>query len=214
MRRLLAPLLLSIPLIAMQAQSVLPPPAGAPWTAPPGCEQRLPEDFQPLTNSERGSLYLRSLIGTRALAFTAIRATWNQALNAPDEWGRSGRGYGYRLASAFGQSAVTNTVESGVAFALNEDNRYFVSGKQGVGARLKYAITNSFLSRRQNGTRSVSISGLVGPAAGAGVSRLWQPAGSRSAGDALESFSLTIGIRVGVNVARELLPNSLRKMLP
>lgn len=167
-----------------------------------------------MTRTERASLYVQSLIGPRALIFTAIRAGINQGLDSPDEWESNARGYSYRVASAWGQSAISSTFENGIALGLGEDNRYFASGEHGVLRRLKYAIASSFLARHDNGTRSISISALGGPAAGAAISRFWQPDSTNSAGDAAESFAVTIGARAGFNVAREFLPSALRKLLP
>lgn len=215
MRPFTALLVGMVPLIALQGQPVLPatPPVTG-WKCPAGCEQRLREDYHPLTRTERGSLYFHSLLGAHALVFTALRSGINQGLNAPEEWGGGAQGYGYRLGSAFGQDVVGNTIEAGTAVALDEDNRYFASGEHGVWRRLKYAVASSFLARHDNGSRSISISALVGPAAGAAISRLWQPASTNSAGDAAESFGVSIGATVGVNVAREFLPGFFRKFLP
>ncbi len=181
---------------------------------PVKCEKRLPEDFRPLTRTERVSLYFHSLVGAHALVFTAVRAGINQGLDSPEEWGSGAQGFGYRAASAFGQSLVGNTVESGIAAALDEDNRYFASGEQGVWRRLKYAVASSFLARHDNGSRSISISELAGPAAGAAVSRLWQPDSTNSAGDAAESFGVSVGVHVALNVTREFVPGFLRRFLP
>jgi hypothetical protein len=206
---------------ALQAQSTPPNASRAVPAAPAApaaktacCRQRTAEDFHPMTRTERTSLYLHSLIGPRALVFTAVRAGWNQALDSPEEWDSGAKGFGYRAASAWGQSAISNTFESGLALAFDEDNRYFASGEHGVWRRLKYAVLSSFLARHDNGTRSLSISALAGPAAGAALSRTWQPDSTRSAGDAAESFGVSIGVSVGVNVAREFLPSALQKLLP
>lgn len=193
------------------ASRAIPTTNGA---TPASCQQRLAEDFHPLTRTERESLYLQSLIGPRALIYTAVRAGWNQALDDPEEWDSGAKGFGYRVASTWGQSAISNTFESGIALALDEDNRFFASGEHGVWRRLKYAVASSFLARHDNGTRSLSVSALAGPAAGAALSRTWQPDSTRSAGDAAESFGVSIGVSVGVNVAREFLPSAFRRLLP
>ncbi len=166
-----------------------------------------------MTRTERAALYVNSLVGPNALVFTAIRAGISQAMDSPDEWESNARGYGFRVASTWGQSAVSSTFENGIALGLDEDNRYFASGEHGVMRRLKYAIASSFLARHDNGTRSLSISAIGGPAAGAAISRLWQPDSTNSARDAAQSFGVSIGARVGFNVAREFIP-SLRKLLP
>jgi hypothetical protein len=167
-----------------------------------------------MTRTERAALYVNSLVGPQVLLFTAIRAGMSQALDSPEEWDTNARGYGLRVASTYGQSAVSATFEHGIAIGLGEDNRYFKSGEHGFMRRLKYAIASSFLARHDNGTRSFSYSAVGGPAAGAAISRLWQPDSTNSARDAVQSFGVSIGARVGFNVAREFLPSYLRKLLP
>jgi hypothetical protein len=206
-------LLTAVPLLPLCGQPALPVVAPSQWSAPAGCHQRIGEDFHPMTRTERAAVYVNSLIGPSALVFTAFRAGISQAMDSPEEWENNARGYGFRAASTWGQSAVSSTFENGIALGLGEDNRYFASGEHGVMRRLKYAIASSFLARHDNGTRSLSISAISGPAAGAALSRLWQPDSTNSAADAAQSFGVSIGARVGFNVAREFIP-SLRKLLP
>ncbi len=214
MRRCQALLLGLIPLAAMEAQPVLPATGPQAWSPPAECRERLPEDFHPITRTERTSIYLDSLLGPKALLFTAVSAGVSTAVNVPYEWEGNARGFGYRAASTFGQTLVANTVQDGVAWARGEDNRYFVSGEQGTWRRLKYAVSSAFLSRRDNGTRTFSVSAVAGPAAGAAISRIWQPPSNNTAGDAAWSFGLAMGISIGVNVAHEFLPGPLRQLLP
>ena len=178
------------------------------------CRERFSEDYHPITRTERTHLYLDSLIGPKAFLFTAVSAGVSTAANVPYEWGANLGGFGYRAGSTFGQTLVANTVQYGVAWARGEDNRYFLSGEHGTWRRLKYAVSSAFLARRDNGTRTFSVSAVTGPAAGAAISRIWQPPSNNSAGDAAWSFGLSMGISVGVNVLHEFLPNSLRPLLP
>jgi hypothetical protein len=215
MRRLLVFLLVLFPLLVasstLRAQST---GGSARWTAARDWQHRIPEDFHPLTRSERVSVYLHDLIGPQAVAYTALSAGVGMASDVPHEWPRNARGFGYRAASNYGQNAISATVESGLAFALNEDNRYFASGEQGTWRRLKYAVSSAFLARHDNGARSFSFSAVGGVAAGAAISRAWQPSSTRSVGDAFGSFAINMGVRVGSNVAREFLPRTLRRLVP
>jgi len=49
-------------------------------------------------------------------------------------------------------------------------------------------------------------------AAGAFVARLWLPPSQSSAGDAAISFGITMGTNVAVSVAKEFLPDLLRRL--
>jgi hypothetical protein len=181
---------------------------------PQTCLRRTAGDFLPMTRTERAAEYVKSLVGVRAVAFTFLRAGVTQAMNTPGPWGQGGRGYGYRVASSFSQHAIAESFESGIALGLDEDNRYFASGKQGAGKRLKYALESAFLARHDDGSRSLSYSVLGGTLAGAFTSRLWEPDTNNSAGDALSSFGISIAVRAGVEVAREFAPGVFRRLIP
>ena len=203
--------LLLIPLAILKGQ-VMPDTVPRSQT-PVDCRQRTAEDFLPMNRTERTSLYLQELFGPTAVLFTLARSGVNQGLDSPHEWEQDAGGFGYRVASAFSQHAITVSFEEGIALGLDEDNRYFASGKHGFGPRLRYSIESSFLARHDNGSRSFSFSAVGGPAVGATVSRFWQPNSTSSAASAAASFGVTIGIRVGLNVAREFAPHFVRRLL-
>jgi len=169
-------------------------------------------DFVPMTRSERLAHYAYSLFGPQAFVFSAARASIGQARNSPKEWRQGAEGYGRRYGSAYAQRIVGQTIENGAAFALHEDNRYFRSDKTGFG-RLGYAITSAFLARHDDGSRRISFSGIGGVAGSAFISRAWQPRSITSMGDGATTFGISMGVRVGLNVAREFLPRRVTGFL-
>ena len=94
----------------------------------------------------------------------------------------------------------------GLSSVLHEDNRYIRSTETAFGPRLKYAIASSFLARKDDGTRHVSISRFSSYLATAFISREWQPRSNSDASSAMMSFTTAMGTTVGFNVAREFLP--------
>ena len=98
----------------------------------------------------------------------------------------------------------------GASSVLHEDNRYIPSERSAFGPRLKYAIASSFLARRDDGTRRVSISRLRSYLATAFISREWQPPSNNSTQSAMTSFGTAMGTSVGFNVAREFFPKVFR----
>lgn len=176
--------------------------------APATCKVRLAEDFEPMTSSERGANYAASIFGPGAIAFTAALAGANQAAGRPQNWTGNG-GFVLRLASAFGQNVMGQSAQYGFEVWLHQDNRYFGSGKHGFGRRLAYALESSVLARRDNGTRTVSLSALGGTAAGAFASRIWEPSSARTVDAALVQFGFAMGIRATFDVMREFSPRVL-----
>jgi hypothetical protein len=63
------------------------------------------------------------------------------------------------------------------------------------------------LARHDDGSRHFSVSQVGGVAAGAFLSRLWQPPSQSSAGDGAVSFGITMGSNIGFSVAKEFLPD-------
>ncbi len=184
-----------------------------PQKAPAQCAEPLAEDFVPLTLSERFAYMERSMFGPKAFVFTAVRAGINQWKDEPPEWGQGAAGYGRRYGSAYAQSFIRQTLMHGSAMALHEDNRYFASGEQGFGRRLRYVIASAILARHDDGSRHISIS-VIGSLAGAAfISRVWQPPSTNTAGDAAVSFGLGMATRVGFNTMHEFLPR-LARVLP
>jgi hypothetical protein len=170
------------------------------------------EDFVPMTTSERLAHYVYSLAGPQAFLYSAAQAGLNQLRNEPEEWRQRAQGYGERYASAYAQRVIGATVGNGLAFALHEDNRYFKSGKTGFG-RMTYAVASAFLARHDDGSRSISVSGIGGTAAGAFISRSWQPTSTTSIGSGAVSFGIAMGVRAGLNVVREFLPSRVERLL-
>jgi len=73
-------------------------------------------------------------------------------------------------------------------------------------------VSSSILARHDDGKRYVSVSLISGFTAGAFVSRAWQPASTRSAGDGAVSFGISMGFNVLTCELREFLPDIARPL--
>ena len=100
---------------------------------------------------------------------------------------------------------MNTTIAFGASSILHEDNRYFRYRESGFGARIGYALESTFLARRNDGTRRLSVSRIVGFAGSALISRLWQPPSTNKLRDAGINFGTEIGVCAGFNVVREFL---------
>ena len=90
---------------------------------------------------------------------------------------------------------------------------YFGSGKKGFWPRTGYALSSAVLARHDDGRRHLSISQVAGFAAGAALSRAWQPPSTRSAGDAAVSFGISMGMNLLATEVKEFLPDILRPLV-
>lgn len=164
-------------------------------------------DFRPLSQKERRHLYLKTMANPLGYIKAGFSASIDQWKDKPAEWEQGASGYGKRYANILGQYSIQRTVTFGLAGALHEDNRYFNSGKKGVWSRSTYALASGILARHDDGSLHVSVSQLSGVAAGAFLSRLWQPPSQHSAGDGAVSFGITMASNMGFSVVKEFLPD-------
>jgi hypothetical protein len=164
-------------------------------------------DFQPLTQHERTRLYLKTMTNPLGSAKAGFSAGIDQIKDKPSEWEQGASGYGKRFANILGQYSIQRTVTFGLDSVLHEDNRYFNSGKKGFWPRTGYAVASGLLARHDDGTRHPSISQIGGVAAGAFLSRFWQPPSQHSAGDGAVSFGISMGSNMGFGIVKEFLPD-------
>ncbi len=173
------------------------------------CSNRTAQDYVPVTRQDRLGDYIRSVVYPQAFLFAGALAGVEQAENWPHEWGQGSAGYARRFADSYGSHFITVSLEDGLGLGLGEDNRFYRSGRRGFASRLEYALTSPFLARRPDGSRTLSISALAGVAGGSLIQAAWQPRSSSGIGYAAESFGLTFGFRMGVDIVREFAPRAV-----
>ena len=171
---------------------------------------RKAQDFRALSQDERNSLYLRTMINPLSFLRVAASAGIDQAKDKPLEWEQGASGYGKRFANIFGQYSIQRTVTYGFGSALHEDNRYFNSGKQGFWPRTGYALSCGVLARHDDGSLHFSFSQVGGVAAGAALARAWLPPSQSAGRDAAISFGITMATNISFGVVKEFLPDLVR----
>ena len=170
-------------------------------------------DFRPLTQRERTQLYVKTMVNPFGYIKAGLSAGIDQWNDKPVEWEQGASGYGKRVANILGQYSIQRTVTFGLGSVLHEDNRYFNSGKTGFWPRTRYAVASGILARHDDGSRHLSISQLGGVAAGAFLSRTWQPPSEHSAGAGAVSFGITMGSNMGFGIVKEFLPDLERAIV-
>jgi hypothetical protein len=169
-------------------------------------------DFRPMTQSERNHLYFKTMTNPLMYIKAGFSAGIDQWNDKPVEWQQGMSGYGKRFANILGQYSIQRTVTFGLGSVLHEDNRYFNSGQHGFWKRTGYALSSGVLARKDDGSRHISISQLGGVAAGAFLSRYWQPPSQSDAGNGAVSFGITMASNIGFGVVKEFLPDLGRKI--
>jgi hypothetical protein len=179
----------------------------------PQCLERLAEDFVPMSNEERLVEATKDVMSPAVLFDFTAYAAITQGLHTPAEWDTHLDGFGKRLGSAYAENFIDGTITDSIAWGLHEDNRYFASGKHGVGPRLLYVLESAVMARHDDGSRTVSISSLAGAASAAFIARTWQPPSTSSAGDAAASFGFIIATYALRNGFIEFAPRFLKKFV-
>ena len=164
-------------------------------------------DFRPMTQGERTDLYWKTMVNPLSFVKAGFSSGIDQWNDKPSEWQQGAAGYGQRYANILGQYSIQRTVTFGLSSLLHEDNRYFNSGKHGFWSRTSYALESGLIARHDDGSRHVSISQVGGVAAGAFLSRAWQPTSQHSAGDGAVSFGISMASNMGFSVVKEFLPD-------
>ena len=204
-------LMLLLPVLAGAQQSTVQKAIGAFESYLNMAGAQTAKDFRPLTQSERTTLYLKSLVNPWSFAKAAASGGIDQLHNKPLEWGQGWGAYGQRFANIEGQYTIPKTVTYLISSPLHEDNRYFGSGKHGFWPRVEYAVASSVLARHDDGKRHLSVSQLGGVAAGAFLARLWLPPSQSSGAEAAASFGITMAGNTAVTVVKEFLPAILHR---
>jgi hypothetical protein len=164
------------------------------------------QSFLPMTKAQRLRYYFNSTFSLGTVAVAAAGAGTAQLKNVPKEWGQGAEGYGRRIGDLYGQHIIVQTLMYGSSSLLHEDNRYFQSGKSGLWPRLKYAAKSALITRRDDGSPRFAYTRIGSFAAGAFISRSWQPRSITSAGDGAVNFGSFVMVQIGFNVVREFFP--------
>lgn len=166
--------------------------------------------FRPLQQKERTQLYAETMVNPLGYIKAAFSAGLDQWQDKPSEWEQGISGYGKRYVNITAQYSIQRTITFGLSSALHEDNRYFNSGQRGFWRRTRYALMSGFMARHDDGSRHISVSQIGGVAAGAFISRAWQPASQRSAGDGAVSFGISMLSNIGFGEVKEFIPDIAR----
>lgn len=168
---------------------------------------RTAADFTPMNQRSRNQLFVATMTNPLSFARVAFSAGLDQWNNKPSEWGQGSEGYGRRYANIFGQYSIQRTVSFALSSALDEDNRYFNSGKKGFLPRTWYAIESGFLARHRDGHRTFSFSQVGGVAAGAFIARIWLPPSQDKMSNAAISFGISTAANIGAGIVKEFVPD-------
>ena len=174
---------------------------------------RIPADTQyRLSVGGKLKYHVQDMYDPEAVFRSAVAAGIDFVRNDPPEWGQGVQGWGTSFASRMGQRAVKGSIMWGVESAAGWDPRPVRITSHGFMPRARDAIRNTLMARRDAGGQTFNWARLAGNYGSAFVSRTWNPPTRSSAGDALVSGSVGLGMDVGLSVVYEFWPDLRRAM--
>lgn len=164
-------------------------------------------EYVPLEAKERWSLYWRQTYG-RPTAYlgSSVSALVSQLNNEPPEWGQGMEGYSKRFANRFARSTIRNTVTAAGSAALGYEVRYVKCDCKGFGPRFGHAIAWNFLTLNRDGKTVLNTPRIGASFASEFIGNRWMPAGYNTAGDAMRSGAIQLGVSSLFNAIREFAP--------
>jgi hypothetical protein len=161
---------------------------------------------EPLTVRQKLLRNTKLIFGPVGLVSDGAAAAVAQWTNTPGPWGQGGDAYAERYASAFGISFVDEYSEFAIAAAIHEDPRYYPSADTSFGARLKSALKQTVIKRKDSGGPTFAYAEFGGALAGGFASTAWLPWTDNSIGDGFETAGLVMARDLGFNLVREFIP--------
>ncbi len=150
--------------------------------------------------------YVKDSLGTEGVLGAALHAGIAQVMKTPPSWELGTNGYMQRWASAYGQSAISDTTKYAVSRLLHQDPSYQRCECTGFLPRLGHAVSSPFMARNRDGEWVLSPAVAAGIFAGQVVPpATWYPSDHRTR-DGFERSGTALLSKIGVRVFREFVP--------
>ncbi len=151
----------------------------------------------------------RERVWAGAILRAAAASGIDQWSETPKEWRQGSEAFGERFGNSLATHVIRETLQSGAAAALGEDNRYFPSVDTGFWKRTEHAVSSVFVARSEAGREHFAYSRFGAAMGSSFLSRAWQPPSETSSGDAAVNFGVTMALDMGWNVFKEFRPKRL-----
>jgi hypothetical protein len=163
-----------------------------------------------MSTDERIDWYLKRTTGPksflRGVALTGF-STWR---DSPSGWDRTTGGFSQRMGHRFARVTLSNSIQLGMGFLINDDPRYYRAPEKGFGGRVLNAALSSVTVRNSSGNRMPAYSRFAGVAVSNAVAKTWLPPGRDTWTDVATCTGWQIGGQAGLNVLREFWPDIKR----
>ncbi len=143
----------------------------------------------------------------------AVIASYNMDQHTTPQFHQGAAGFArYFWHSAVDQTSENYMVEFIFPAFTREDSRYYTLGRGGFLKRTGYALSRAVITRSNSGAEVFNISEIFGAGASSGISNLYYPSASRSAGNTVSEWAQDVGIDAGSFWFREFWPDINRRL--
>jgi len=163
----------------------------------------------PLTPKLKFKLAAKVLIDPVTILGVAAVAGINQAGDVPN-YGQGAQGYAKRFGAAYTTGATDIMIGGAILPSLlHQDPRYFYQGTGTKKSRAWHAISSTFVTRGDDGSRQPNYSTIGGDLASAAIANAYYPSSDRGPGRVFGNVLINSGERALANLAQEFI---LRKI--
>src|SRR5262249_4482801 len=130
-----------------------------------------------------------------------------QASNSRPSYGQGMAGYGRYYGASFGDITIGNVMTTGVyPSLLHQDPRYYRRGTGTLWSRVRYAVSQTFITHGDDKRREFNYSEFLGNSTAVAISTSYNP-DNRTAGDAATQLGIQVGLDCAGNVLKEFAPD-------
>lgn len=164
----------------------------------------------PILAKQKYRLAARTLIDPVSFLTTGAIAGAEQYQNVFPSFGGGLEGYGKRYAAAFASHGSAELLTRAVFPSIfHTDPRYFIMGKGSTHARALHAITSTFVTRDDDGSRRINFPQILGGLSAGALSNAYFPEQERGVNLVLINGLGDLGGNMMDNLLREFVLNHL-----
>src|SRR5580658_9362632 len=167
--------------------------------------------YVPLTGNERWRYFLKDTLLSPLAYVGAFAGAFGERLaRNPPQWDDSFSGYAKGSAVNIAQFAVQESIHQGGAALLHTDPRYLPCRCAGGLRRAGHALEMSFLTFKDNGSKTFDFSQLAGAYGGAMIAETMYPARYSPLVQGVQNGHIQVGANVVLNLFKEFTPELSR----
>lgn len=168
--------------------------------------------YQPLTNRERFTWWIRSTVGPKTLGVGLLAAGIQTWRDVPETYGPGWSGFGKRYGMRITGNAVDNGFEDILGAASGEDPRYFRVPEARFPDRVRSVLKQAFVTRRTNGTFGLAYARFVAVPSGNLLSNEWRAHNENTTSAALLRTTYSFIWRMADNAFDEFWPDAKQRL--